>query len=185
VEISSTKGGIYLYNPTGGIIEYSNIYSNGMGIYNNSTEEVVFDCPNNYWGHETGPYHPELNPDGLGDSVNVYVNPIPFLTEPIDVGISDQHIKISTPSQLRLFQNYPNPFNPVTTIQFQLPQKSHITLNIYDISGKLVETLLDEKRDAGYHSITWNAERQASGVYFYRIVTDSGFEDVRKCVMLK
>jgi hypothetical protein len=93
--------------------------------------------------------------------------------------------KIAIPKQFNLAQNYPNPFNPVTTIQFQLPQKSHITLNIYDISGKLVETLLDEKRDAGYHSITWNAERQPSGVYFYRIVTDSGFEDVRKCVMLK
>jgi hypothetical protein len=94
-----------------------------------------------------------------------------------------------SPEKINLYQNYPNPFNPTTTIQFKLPEKSDVSLRIYDISGKLVKTLIDEEKDAGYHSVIWDGTGDDgasvnSGVYFYKIETD-GHSDVKRCVMLK
>ncbi|MBC8527145.1 MAG: right-handed parallel beta-helix repeat-containing protein, partial [Candidatus Cloacimonetes bacterium] len=72
--------GIYIENGSNTVINYSNIMLNGYGIFNNDPS-VMIDASNCYWGHETGPYHQFWNPGGLGDSVNQFVNPIPFLTE--------------------------------------------------------------------------------------------------------
>lgn len=102
--------------------------------------------------------------------------------------IQEDHFAKS-PEKINLYQNYPNPFNPTTTIQFKLPEKSDVSLRIYDITGKLVRTLMNEEKEAGYHSVIWdgNDEQGAaihSGVYFYKIETD-GYSDVKRCVMLK
>ena len=100
----------------------------------------------------------------------------------IGVGISDNHSGI--PTEFALSQNYPNPFNPSTTILYQLPKSTHVKLSIYDITGKLVETLVNEYKNAGYYSIEWNAENSSSGIYLYRI--DAGeFSNVRKCLIVK
>ncbi|OQY30013.1 MAG: hypothetical protein B6244_01770 [Candidatus Cloacimonetes bacterium 4572_55] len=89
-----------------------------------------------------------------------------------------------------LLQNYPNPFNPNTAIFFQLPKREHMTLLIYNSSGQLVETLVDSQLDSGPHIVTWdgcNVKGQAvsSGVYFYRLQTESGFEQSKRMVLLK
>ncbi|MCD4731219.1 MAG: T9SS type A sorting domain-containing protein [Bacteroidales bacterium] len=87
-------------------------------------------------------------------------------------------------SQFYLFQNYPNPFNPATTIDFRLPKSSYVKLSIYDISGRLVETLVNEEKKSGYYTIQWNAEKESSGIYLYRI--DAGeFSSVKKCIVVK
>jgi hypothetical protein len=93
------------------------------------------------------------------------------------------------PGTFVLAQNYPNPFNPTTTISFSLPQRSSVRLDIYDILGKQVATLVDESREAGNWKVEWNGtgrngQHIASGVYFYRLQAGS-FTSVKKMVMLK
>jgi hypothetical protein len=74
------------------------------------------------------------------------------------------------PKEYKLYQNYPNPFNPVTTIKYQLPANSKVTLTIYDILGKEVTKLVDKEQEAGKYQITFDAKRYASGVYICRII---------------
>jgi len=81
------------------------------------------------------------------------------------------------PKQLTLGPNYPNPFNPMTTISFALPKTTHVQLQVYDLSGKLMVTLTDETMAAGQHQAVWTGRddtgRQvASGMYFYRLIAD-------------
>ncbi|MDZ7290442.1 MAG: T9SS type A sorting domain-containing protein [candidate division KSB1 bacterium] len=75
------------------------------------------------------------------------------------------------PANYVLSQNYPNPFNPATTIQYQLPKAGRVCLNIIDVWGQLVATLVDEYQSAGHYSVVWNATGYASGLYFYQIYT--------------
>ena len=70
---------------------------------------------------------------------------------------------------LILSQNYPNPFNPGTTIKFELPRTSHVTLTVYDIVGREVSVLVNARRDAGVYDIKFDGSNLASGVYFYRL----------------
>jgi tetratricopeptide (TPR) repeat protein len=88
------------------------------------------------------------------------------------------------PETFTLGSAYPNPFNPVTNIQFSLPEGAHVILNIYDISGRLVEQLINQHTLAGYHTVTWDAARFSSGIYFARMQV----EDVvmtKKMVLMK
>jgi hypothetical protein len=75
------------------------------------------------------------------------------------------------PRGLELCGNYPNPFNLRTTIYYHLPAKGHVALEVYNISGQRVETLVDREEEGGFHQVTWNAEESTSGVYFYRLTT--------------
>jgi hypothetical protein len=83
-----------------------------------------------------------------------------------------------------LSQNYPNPFNPTTTINFSLPKGSKVTLNVYDILGRVVRTLINGEYPAGYHKVEFNGGSMASGVYFYRIEA-GGYVNVKKLMLLK
>jgi hypothetical protein len=83
-----------------------------------------------------------------------------------------------------LSQNYPNPFNPVTTINYELPNKGIVTIKVYDMLGRELRTLVNEMKTAGYHEIQFNAADLASGAYFYRM-TAGGFAAVKKFVVLK
>ncbi len=88
-----------------------------------------------------------------------------------------------------LYQNSPNPFNPATTIRFYLPERAHVTLDVYDVSGRSVATLASGYRDRGAHAVEWNGTdarggHVASGIYFYRL--KAGKETVtKKMVLLK
>jgi subtilisin-like proprotein convertase family protein len=82
-----------------------------------------------------------------------------------------------TPSAFAAYDNFPNPFNPMTTIRFDLPRRGQVSLRIYDVAGRLVRTLVDGEMPAAQHSVVWDGNdqtgrRQASGVYYYRLVTD-------------
>lgn len=73
------------------------------------------------------------------------------------------------PDKYVLFDAYPNPFNPTTTLSYSLPKTSHVTLAVFDILGKEVETLVEGKKDKGQYQVQFNANQLASGVYFYRL----------------
>ena len=76
----------------------------------------------------------------------------------------------SVPEEFGLDSAYPNPFNPVTTLSFKLPMDSQVAIQVYNIQGRLVETLADRSMQAGYHSITWNADQHSSGMYFVKMI---------------
>jgi hypothetical protein len=75
------------------------------------------------------------------------------------------------PTEYSLSQNYPNPFNPSTVIEFALPKDAHVTLEVYNILGQKVMTLVDEVQPAGYHSVKFDGTNLASGMYLYRLAT--------------
>ena len=88
------------------------------------------------------------------------------------------------PQKFALFQNYPNPFNPVTTLTFQLPRKSRVTLAIFDITGRKVAELVNGVKQAGVYSVQWNASSVPSGIYFCRIKARD-FRAVRKLLLVR
>ncbi len=81
-------------------------------------------------------------------------------------------------------KNYPNPFNPFTTIAYELPVKSNVTLAVYDITGQLVETLVSRYQNSGQHFIQWDGTDYSSGVYLYQIET-ADFRQVKKMILMK
>ncbi len=88
------------------------------------------------------------------------------------------------PNVYTLNQNYPNPFNPTTTINFALPQRSEVTLAVYDALGRKVAELASGTLNAGYHNFTFDAAGLASGIYFYKL-TAGDFISVKKLMLLK
>ncbi|MDP3583474.1 MAG: T9SS type A sorting domain-containing protein [Ignavibacteria bacterium] len=91
---------------------------------------------------------------------------------------------LELPTTYSLAQNYPNPFNPTTTINFSLPVSGKVVLEVFDISGKSVVTLLDNEMQSGVHSVELNAADLSSGVYFYRLRANQ-FIATRKFVLMK
>jgi hypothetical protein len=91
---------------------------------------------------------------------------------------------IKQPKDFSLAQNYPNPFNSKTNLDFSLDKPSRVTLTIYDVTGALVATLTQGEMPAGAHSVTWNADGVSSGVYYYRLATNTGSQ-VKKMILLK
>ena len=107
--------------------------------------------------------------------------------EAITVALSDA--ASSLPIEYALDQNYPNPFNPDTQIGLALPSDSHVRLNIFNVLGQHVRTLVDGEMPAGYHTVTWDGNDSdgssvASGVYFYRITAED-FTSSKKMMLLK
>lgn len=99
------------------------------------------------------------------------------------VGIRDQEIT-EAPTSFSLSQNFPNPFNPTTTIQYSLPQAGNVTLKIYNLLGEEVRTLIEDYKQAGKHSVQFNASQIASGIYFYRLQAGS-FVETKKMILIK
>ena len=88
------------------------------------------------------------------------------------------------PSTFTLFQNYPNPFNPSTTISYQLPIQSHVTLKVFDILGREVANLVDAVQEPGYKSVQFDASGLASSVYFYRLQAGQ-FSAVQRLLLMR
>lgn len=89
------------------------------------------------------------------------------------------------PGGFQLLQNYPDPFNPSTKIQFQLPVTENIKLAVYDLTGREITVLMNERLNAGKHEVTFNASKYASGVYFYRLTAGSIVIGTKRMILLK
>jgi hypothetical protein len=88
------------------------------------------------------------------------------------------------PSSFSLSQNYPNPFNARTSIRYNLPRAVNVTIDIFDITGRMVERLISGLQEAGEHSVIWEAAGVSSGVYFYRIRAGE-YVSNRRCLLIK
>jgi hypothetical protein len=89
-----------------------------------------------------------------------------------------------SPVAISLSQNYPNPFNPSTTIRYGLPQRSHVTLTVFNTLGQQVATLVQGEQEGGYHEAVFDASGLASGVYLYRLQAGE-FVQTRKLVLVR
>jgi hypothetical protein len=99
----------------------------------------------------------------------------------IKTGITEKEGEV--PQHFMLEQNYPNPFNPTTIIKFELPKSSAVRLSVYDMLGREVSVLVNERRDAGVHEVTFDASALPSGVYFYRVQAGSYVETRKLCLV--
>jgi hypothetical protein len=90
----------------------------------------------------------------------------------------------SLPERCSLEQNYPNPFNPSTTIRYSLPQRSHVSLTVFNTLGQKVTTVVEGEMEAGVHEVKFDASRLASGVYLYRIQAGN-FVQTRRLVVIR
>jgi hypothetical protein len=93
-------------------------------------------------------------------------------------------VELKTPIDFELSQNYPNPFNPVTTIKYSLPQSGNVKLNVYNLLGEQVAELVNGYKEAGVHTINFNAENLNSGLYIYKLESN-GFVQSKKMTLIK
>ncbi|MEM8484967.1 MAG: DUF4331 family protein [Bacteroidota bacterium] len=100
--------------------------------------------------------------------------------EPVGINIG-----VGVPDAFMLNQNYPNPFNPSTTIEYQVSRPGNVAIRVYDIQGRMVDTLVDGDHATGLHSVQWNAASLASGTYFYRIEAAGKSVQTKKAILVK
>ncbi|MCK4826713.1 T9SS type A sorting domain-containing protein [bacterium] len=122
----------------------------------------------------------------LVDDVGWYVDDIRI--EGIVTDAPDRN-NVNIPSNLDISQNYPNPFNPLTNISYNLPRKSDVTIEIFNILGQKIITLANETKPAGEYQITWdgndsNGNKASTGIYFYRFRAGD-FIETKKMMLLK
>jgi len=146
----------------------------GAGIDSIEIDSTWYYAPSTDIAGNLRPDPPGLNPD-IGAFESELATPITSIADTDARGL---------PKSFVLRQNYPNPFNSVTTISYQLPRSSFVNISIYDITGRLVETLVNENAQPGYYSFEWDASKFSSGVYIYRIKA-GGFSATCKCLLLK
>ena len=131
----------------------------------------------------------------VADSIGlIYYEYEPGITYILDGGIiNGAHLGTTTgvrivnndyPCEYKLIQNYPNPFNPTTKISYEVPKRTFVRLQIFNILGQLIQTLVDEEKQPGTFNVSWNAGNVPNGVYFYRI-NAGNFVDTKKMVVIR
>jgi len=115
--------------------------------------------------------------------------PVAMVSDYVNLTIDPTAAEGTPRIQTALYQNAPNPFNPTTAIRFSLSERQWVSIQVYDVAGRLIRTLVDEQRPAGAQTVHWyarndNGERVASGVYFF-VMRTRDFKDVKKGVLLK
>jgi outer membrane protein assembly factor BamB len=141
-------------------------YDGYVGIY-----------PDQIWEEEHFPFQKMAEGDGSGTIVSEWFND----GEPFE----NTAVEVAIPAETRLLGCYPNPFNPTAVISYQLSVVSQVSLEIYDVSGRLIESPLHNVwRDAGVHEVTFDGSNLASGIYFYRIEAGD-YNAVRKMILVK
>jgi endonuclease/exonuclease/phosphatase family metal-dependent hydrolase len=143
-------------------------YLSGASMYLKNT--VYDNAVDTSWAMSEIPY-------GEGD----YGTPGRAWDDTTSAGIDDV---IGLPKEYVLYPAYPNPFNPTTTIRFNIVVTDALLLQVYDITGRVVETLVNKRLISGEHEIIWNASNQSSGVYFVRL-SNSTFQQTKKLILLK
>jgi hypothetical protein len=139
--------------------------------------EIIFDATL----YDEGTYTGYIDLQGFDIYHSEETIRIPATMRVLPVGINDDS-ETNIPSAYELYQNYPNPFNATTLINYDLPVSAEVRLEIYNILGQRVETLVNENQPPGRYHITWNTDGLPSGIYFYRMTADS--ETITKKMIL-
>jgi hypothetical protein len=168
----------------------------GSAIWNPAGDSLLITLSTNF-GQPTIAVGDTITPDGvtIKDS---WGNPAVIsvvITGSFDpqLGIDENSIYQLPITSYQLFQNFPNPFHKLTAIRYQLKAPSHTTLKVYDITGRLIETLVDEFQEPGVYQVEWNSRIGVSpvrsGIYFYRLQAREGqdtvFKSTKKLILLK
>jgi hypothetical protein len=149
--------------------------------FNSNTSVLATPKNNMVWHQSTDLAGGSGCVDLTGGSVQVNRPNVTFILSSILTVKENENI---IPKEFSLSQNYPNPFNPVTNIKYQIPKNSFVTLKIYDILGREIITLINEKQNAGTYITQFSGELLPSGVYFYKLVADD-FSDVKRMILIK
>ncbi len=180
---NGSETGAILLRPGIGLAPGANIFRNltqtvpdiapaGSYYYN----AFVGGYPNNIIAQDSFPFEKE---DGIIDGSSIYDD---WYIEGWDSDLLDAASNL--PQEFFLSQNYPNPFNPVTTLHFGLPEAGDVKLEVFNILGRKVATLVNGKLEAGYHSIVWDASELSSGVYFCKLEA-GGKTMIKKSILMK
>ena len=157
-------------NVTGDYTITGNNLPSGWQIHNNDHKILIFDM-----NRTNATQTVQINYDG-----EINLNKA-IVADWFGNGV---HPNLTSASQFTLNAAYPNPFNPSTSISYSLTDNNQVRVEIYNINGKLVETLVNEYQTAGLHQIMWNAAGQSSGVYFIK-VTAQNLSKMQKVVYIK
>ncbi|UCC80202.1 MAG: choice-of-anchor J domain-containing protein [Candidatus Zixiibacteriota bacterium] len=186
VKISTNGGASWtLITPAGG---YDGVLS--TGYQNPIGGEEAFYGSNGFWQQESfdlSPYEYEsvMIKFDYGSDNSVITGDGWYIDDFfLEFYITDIEEDAEVPIAFRLEQNYPNPFNASTTIDYTLEDDSHVTLDIFDILGRKIETLVNGNQSSGAHSVVWNADGVATGLYFYRIQAGD-FSEIKQMTLLK
>lgn len=182
---------------TGWILTSRDLYSYTTDASPSDTAMISEILTQNWSGSWSDSYHWLYTYDGnqnilqeiyetkdTGSWLRVYIEEYHYtLTRPTEVPTPIEKL-VSLPRQTKLYQNYPNPFNPSTIIEYELNRPLDVKLEVFDIAGRLVRTLVFTKQPIGRHSVSFNANGLASGVYFYRLQAGESIQ-VRKMVLVR
>lgn len=167
-------------------------WSEPENLTNSSTPDCISgECDSDHWSslaeRVDGFLHiVYINDKDAGGVVQsegaVTDNPVKYLAYPNPLTAIDD--EGSVPRTFALSQNYPNPFNAKTNIEFELLENSRVELSVYDITGAKVTTLVNGEMEAGVHSVNWDSDGVASGVYYYSLKAN-GEESTRKMTLMK
>jgi hypothetical protein len=128
-------------------------------------------------GLETGKY---ISADAVMLMINRKLSPDAVITSVKNI----KHIERNLPNNFILSQNYPNPFNPTTRIKFRIINSNFVSLKVFDILGKQIQTLVNEKKATGAYEVEFNGEELTSGIYFYKL-TVGKISISKKMILLK
>jgi hypothetical protein len=134
--------------------------------------------------YEWQDYRVEPNQTYWYKIADVSINGEEVFRQTLSISTAAKAAEPAVPLEYALSQCYPNPFNPSTTISFSLPEANHVTLQVYDVLGKVVTTLVDGRLAAGAYSVQWQAENFPSGIYCYSLKSGS-FSETKRMVLLK
>jgi len=173
-------------NTFGGNVFYDSATAFTFGVtgrfvnYNNQTYQF-----RGWTGSGVGSY---TSPDSSGfDTVvtrpNGIINPIVQTARWLQV-TSVQNISTEIPKEYKLYQNFPNPFNPVTTIEFDIVKTQDVKLQVYDILGREIRTLIETNLGAGKYRVQFNAVDLPSGIYFYKLTTPD-YTNIKRMILMK
>lgn len=175
-----------LNNPINGAVVFAVDQNNNIRSYaiSNSNGEFTME------GFEPGVY--TIIGDKFGfsmqQSFDVTLDYLSNLTEQVAITLTPEGVTSNDDDiiieDFELSQNFPNPFNPVTSIKFSIPEMNFVSLKIYDVTGKEIKTLVNSVKPAGTYQISWNAENNPSGVYFYTLRAGN-FSQTKKMLLLK
>lgn len=123
-----------------------------------------------------------------GETVEFDTSEIQEITFGPDVSVEEM-VEFISQIPIKFLKNYPNPFNPITTISFEIAENGKTEVEIFNVKGQKVKTLIKEQLEAGNHSIVWNGKNDsnnqvASGMYFYKVSVNNS-QKISKMIMLK